>query len=128
MISFIAIGISIILLWFVVRFNYFRQGAIFENSHISEKLKKDVDDLMVNRKIERKAKIITTIVLLILGMIIYNYDEKSLALVYVLSIGWLLFCLINLEVSTIYKVIDNREKSREETQQYIMNKFREIKK
>lgn len=128
MINIIVIGISIAWLWLGVRLNYLRHGAVFENLYVPKKVNKDIDELTFNRKLERKGKIITTLVLLILGVIDYSYNDQSLVLVYVLSVGWLLFYLIDLEVSSIYKVIDRKEKIRDKTQQYIMDKFREIEK
>ena len=128
MTNIIAIGLSIAWLWLGVRINYLRHGAIFENIYVPEKANKDIDELTLNRKLERKAKVITTVVLLILGVAVYSYNDQSLVLVYVLSVGWLLFYLIDLEVSSIYKIIDKREKNRDETQQYIMDKFRKIQK
>lgn len=120
MLIIISITISISWLWIGTRFNYWRAGASFNDEGVKE--------ILSMRRVEILGKFTATLAFICLGVIAYSYNDESLTLFYILIIGWLLFYLINLEVSSIYGKIGKLENEDKENRQYIMDRLREIKK
>ncbi|MEI7810237.1 MAG: hypothetical protein WCI41_01620 [bacterium] len=104
-IAILFIIISIIWLWVGTRFYFLRSCVNWGIAGMGSD-SSDVKDILKHRTIEKKAKLITTIALIFLGLLVYFSDDKSNVVIYVLILGWLLFYFINLEISLVYEKLE----------------------
>ena len=76
MLTILFIIVSILWLWLGVRLNFLREGALFGNTPGTKEFVRDVSEIKSREKTEIKIKLITTLVLISLGIVAYIYNDQ----------------------------------------------------